>query len=232
MKPIKLVGINGFKRSGKGEVADALFHDYVGDGTVHLVGFADKLKQIAALSLGFDRPPRELIGLMDQAKTDWLIHVAKTTTGQPLPADYMGETLMMTNFHVLSGREFLQNLGNEARGVFGDDFWVDQVLPRPVDHCPGMNSLDHHIQNSLNLRRYYGEEVDVVAFTDLRYPNEAKRVQSLGGVVWEVLRPGTGSDGHASEQPLPPELVDYQIHNDGDLVELAYKVSDAIEATL
>ena len=26
----------------------------------------------------------------------------------------------------------LQNMGNEARNVFGEDFWVDQVLPEPT----------------------------------------------------------------------------------------------------
>jgi hypothetical protein len=66
--------------------------------------------------------------------------------------------------------------------------------------------------------------VDCVAITDLRYPNEAQRVLDLGGEVWEVVRPGLVSDGHASEQTLPRDLVTLTIENDSDVADLQLKV--------
>lgn len=127
----------------------------------------------------------------------------------------------------ITGRQYLQNFGNDAREVFGTDFWVDQVLTVPVEHCPGMDIYDHRAGNARNMRmRYPG--VDVLCLTDLRYPNEAERVKALGGVVWEVLRPGLESDGHPSEQPLPRHLVDLQIVNDGTPQDLFQRVVEAI----
>lgn len=105
----------------------------------------------------------------------------------------------------LSGRQYLQNLGNEARTVFGENFWVDQVLPR----------------EPLN-------DTSTLVISDVRYPNEAERIRALGGVVWEVVRPGVDSDGHVSEQPLPRELISYQINNNSSLAQLA----DHVEAAL
>jgi hypothetical protein len=210
---MNIVGINGFKRSGKGETAAALSRLH--DGFVYEIGFADKLKMIAALALGHRGGPRDLIALMDEFKEMGVI-----THGMWDPSDARDHRARM-----LTGREYLQNLGNEARNTFGDTFWIDMVLPRPA--VPGLNGPT----NADRIERMY-PDVDVVAITDLRYENEAARIKALGGVVWEVVRPGLESDGHASEQPLPRELVDWQIINDGDLSDLEDKVNEAIREAL
>jgi hypothetical protein len=201
-----LIGINGFKRAGKGETGNAIF-DYH-PGVVYQVGFADKLKIMAARALGFDRPPKDLIELMDSMKETALIHVEYDDP----------EVLEDMILHDLSGREYLQNFGNDARQLFGDTFWIDQVLPPAPDFSDPLE-----LPNDVALAERY-PDVDLVAITDLRYPNEAQRVLDLGGEVWEVVRPGLVSDGHASEQPLPRELVSVQINNDGDLEALRAKV--------
>jgi hypothetical protein len=215
----KLIGINGFKRSGKGQTAIFL-SEIMEDEIVYEIGFADKLKIMAALALGFERSPRELIALMDQFKLDGEITVAYTeASGEP---DFL---------HDLTGRELLQNFGNHARHTFGENFWIDQVLPYPaIDYIDGIpyDSDDP----GRELTAMYGSDIGVVAITDLRYPNEAERIKALGGVIWEVVRPGVGSDGHASEQPLPEHLVDFKIVNDGDLDTLKARVIEAVEATL
>lgn len=202
-----LIGINGFKRSGKGETGLAI-HAVASDHFLNttLLGFADKLKILAAKALGFtERSDAECIALMDECKERWIFDIAKDNAHRHVP------------WHTLTGREYLQNLGNEARTVFGDDFWVDQVLPK----APTYPSYGPRMVEAL-----YG--TDYVAFTDLRYPNEAQRVLDLGGEVWEVLRPNTDSDGHASEKPLPRHLVTRQIHNNGDLMALRYEVDKAL----
>ena len=101
----------------------------------------------------------------------------------------------------LTEREFIQNLGHGARLTFGDDFWVDQVLPKP-----GINYIfkDKVVWRADAALRAMYPNTDVLVLSDLRYENEAQRVLDLGGVIWQVSRPGFFSDGHESEQPLPP----------------------------
>jgi hypothetical protein len=208
-----LIGINGFKRSGKGTVADFITDHYVGgEGVVYQVGFADKVKIMAARSLGFfEETPRECIALMDVAKEYWLLNAS--TIG--------------CEIQEITGRQYLQNVGVEARKLFGDDFWVDQVLPRPSRRRPRRGDERDATNQVLLQCRFEG--VDCVAITDLRFENEAERVLALGGVVWRVNRPECESDGHDSEQPLPDHLISLEIWNDGTLGQLETRVQDALE---
>jgi hypothetical protein len=87
-------------------------------------------------------------------------------------------------------REFLQSYGTEGhRDVFGMDFWVDAV------------TLYH--------------EGHIVVVTDVRFENEALAVHRAGGSIVEVIGPEgrVTDDGHASEAPLPEELIDATITN-------------------
>jgi hypothetical protein len=207
---MQLIGINGFKRSGKGETAAAAASLLGERYKVHEVGFADKVKLWAAMSLGLTGTDEQLIALMNEAKESWEMDVW---------------TLSMVGGLVtqLSGREYLQHIGNRARHLFGEDFWVDQVLPPALG--PYKRVVEKH---NLNYR-YPG--VDVLLMADLRYENEAQRVIDLGGVVWEVLRPGITSDGHDSEQPLPRHMVSWQIVNDDGLDVLRERTAKAIAET-
>lgn len=209
---MQVVGITGYKRSGKGEVANILSADCT-VGVVYQIGFADKVKQLAARALGLEGGPRDLIAMMDGAKLrrdlgGWTISVDKPSAG---------------TFQIITGRNLQQNVGTEARILLGEDLWVDQVLPRTFGL--GAEALQ------LELGFMY-PDIDVLAITDLRFENEARRVRDVGGVVWEVTRPGAESDGHASEQALPRDLVDWQIVNDGTLDDLRCRVEDAIHETL
>lgn len=90
----------------------------------------------------------------------------------------------------LSVREYLQRYGTEAhREVFGEDFWVDAV------------DLEH--------------DGRILFVTDVRFPNEAKAIRRAGGVVVEVIGPEgrVTDDGHASEAPLPDDLIFHTIPN-------------------
>lgn len=110
---------------------------------------------------------------------------------------------------VMTGREFLQRYGTEAhRDVFNTDFWVNAALS-------GVPALG-----------------EIRIFTDVRFPNEAARIRALGGEVWHILRPGnTKVDNHASEKPLPVDLIDHTIVNNGTLDHLRGLVISAIERT-
>jgi hypothetical protein len=211
-----LIGINGFKTSGKDTTYTILSHVYGdGDAFVQRVAFADKLKIMAALVLGYEGPPQELIDHMDDFKARGRIVTQLNQYEGNGPDDTMlGDP---ASIKTLSGREYLQLFGAKARDVFGDNFWIDQILPYPA-FAGGLDPLP-----------LMYPDADLVCVTDVRYPNEAQRVKALGGVVWEVLRPGTESDGHATETPLPPYLVDYKIINDGDLDVLEGRVVTALE---
>lgn len=205
----QIIGLNGFKKSGKDTTYSILTNLYGdGDAVVQRAAFADKLKIAAGLALGFDRSPLELIELMDTAKDYWDISILD----------------MGREYHTLSGREYLQNFGNRMRELFGDTFWVDQILPNPDTVKQG--GVEEQMEAALD---WMYPDADCVVITDARYPNEAERVKALGGVVWEVLRPGVTSDGHISEKPLPPYLIDYKIINDGDLDVLEGRVLTALE---
>lgn len=222
---MNLIGINGYKRSGKGTVATILSENH--PGVVYEVGFADKLKMLGAFALGFDRPPRDQVALMDRAKELWTLRV---TEPQIADGDFPGPAVEPgVEIHYTTGREYLQELGTRARELFGSDFWVDQVLPRPLE--VNMGGVSGGRRNDYGLGRMY-PDIDVVAITDLRFENEAQRVLDLGGVIWRVNRPGTESDGHASEQRLPDNLVTHEIDNSGDLDDLSDEVYIAMQETL
>lgn len=88
-------------------------------------------------------------------------------------------------------REFLQDLGVGVRDHLGEDAWVRAAL----------DDLDP------------GEDVVV---TDCRFRNEARAIHELDGYVIRVLRPGVKpANGHVSERPLPLDLVDVVVANNG-----------------
>jgi hypothetical protein len=208
---MKLIGINGFKRSGKGTVFDGVREfrftsNYRAEGK----GFADKLKQYAALTLGYTGTPEELFQIGDALKLD----------GVRIAVERYSDTFNLDSVDSITGRQYLQNVGNEARELFGEWFWVDQVTPFgpqalarvwELPQTPGTPRLP-----------------DAACITDLRYENEAQRIRAIGGIVIEVTRPGTESDGHASEQRLPRNLVDYTLANDGSIHDLYEKTWDVL----
>ena len=207
-----LIGFNGFKGSGKNTSANILAEIY-GDGTgvVYQVGFADKVKIAAARALAFlDASPRECIALMDEAKERWLI-------------DYRTNNDVV-QLGTITGRQFLQNIGVEMRKLFGEDFWVDQVLPHAArESCDARADI-----HAARLAERY-PDVDCLAITDLRFENEAQRILDLGGEVWRVNNPACESDGHDSEQMLPDNLVTYEIDNSGSINDLELEVERAMD---
>lgn len=89
-------------------------------------------------------------------------------------------------------RVFLQRYGTEAhRDVFGDNFWVDAALPADTDHSD-----------------------DLICVTDMRFPNEIKRVRELGGVVVLVKGEDEATGDHASENAWVGSTPDHEIRND------------------
>lgn len=89
-------------------------------------------------------------------------------------------------------RRFLQDVGHNARVVFGSDFWVDQVLEKH----------DGPIEENL-------------VFTDMRYPNEFDRINWFEGWTVRITRPGLGLiNDHVTETQHLKIPVAFEIVNE------------------
>jgi hypothetical protein len=181
-----ILGLNGLKGSGKDTVAAYLIKEYGFERRA----FADPLKKSVAVL--FDIPFHKI----DQYKNDpsrkvflandHIVHQGTEPFGDEIASE-------------ITFREFLQRYGTEShRGVFGENFWVDQTMPKDAF--------------------YSGRKIVI---TDLRFDNEAKRVHDCGGSVIRIDRPEVDvHDTHESERPLDPKLVDFILHNDRGIDEL------------
>jgi len=101
-------------------------------------------------------------------------------------------------------REFLQRLGNGARQVFGDLFWVEQALK-------GLEDPESR-----------------VVWTDCRYNNEGQAVRDAGGLIVKIERRGTGPANafEAEHHSMPGFEFDRVIENNGSLEDLRAKIED------
>lgn len=98
-------------------------------------------------------------------------------------------------------RWFLQVFGTEAmRGNIRDDFWLIRM------------------RNSL-------AGLDRAVITDLRFPNEAKMVRALGGIIVGITRPGCVQSGHVSDLGV---TADTTIFNGGTMLDLQQSADNLV----
>ena len=116
-----LIGLHGRRGSGKDTAFAHIAEWAEGRGlTCVRRGFADKLKHSAFLALGFQIAESDALVLADDLKT-----MGEITTVIP----------QQSVIYTISGRKFLQLFGTEShRDLFGDNFWVDALLP--LGHDP------------------------------------------------------------------------------------------------
>lgn len=202
---MKLIGIAGMKSSGKGTAARFVAEWALDQGLLAVEhGFADKLKWATARIFWPKISLEDAITWADRYKNADGAAV-EVWCGHSFEAE-------------ITGRELFQHAGTEmGRQIFGDNFWVDQLLP--ISSFRESFAVDHKI-------------ADVGMISDVRFPNEARRIFDLGGRVWMVRRPGHEPDGHASEALLPPRFVSETLDNDSDLDALRALVGDLCERTL
>lgn len=125
----------------------------------------------------------------------------------------------------ISIRSFLQKTGTEAhRDIFGDSFWLDAALPLTENY----------------------PKTRLTVITDPRFPNEAKRIEELGGITIKIfgaydkdyelvkgewLDIQTGEPGHSSETSLLDYEVDFVVNNNvrgDDFVNLDKQVAGIV----
>jgi hypothetical protein len=113
-------------------------------------------------------------------------------------------------------RALLQEYGSDVRRADDPDYWVKRwaqsvssiAAGRPVGECH-------------------------VVSPDCRFPNEARTVREMGGLLWKVERPGVDGSGHVSETALA-HWFDYDavLVNDGTLADLHTQVDRLLHARL
>jgi hypothetical protein len=117
--------------------------------------------------------------------------------------DLMGwETLKEVSPNI---RGLMQRMGTEVgREMFGENFWVDTAL----------NSV---------------EDGSKIVFADVRFPNEADAIKTLGGEVWRISREGVGpANDHISETALDSYFFSLYIVNDGTIENTYACVDDVL----
>jgi hypothetical protein len=210
---VRLIGLHGRKTAGKDETFKVI-HKLSG-GYAERRAFGDKLKESAMEALGFY--PEDA----DAFKETGLITAS-------FDSPYGEEKVEL----VITGRAYLQMYGTEAhRDVFGEWFWIDQVLP--LD--PEADDREYPLLTQPwqeKFRRADRELPDYAVVTDVRFPEEADRILYLGGEIWRIdsdERLGENEDMHPSEAMLPESYISEVIDNNGTLEELTEQVKGILD---
>lgn len=114
-----------------------------------------------------------------------------------------------------SPRELMQTLGTEwGREHVCRQLWVTHMARR----------IKKPLRSGLN-----------VVITDVRYVREAELIHRHGGEIWRIVRPAgpkTGHGEHTSEKESRRIIADYDLVNDGTLLDLWEQVDDTVSQEL
>lgn len=106
------------------------------------------------------------------------------------------------------------------------DPWLMGQTPRHAMQQLGTewrNSIDPLLWIPMWKRRVHMLKPNPVCCSDIRFATEVISLREVGGKLIWIDRPGTQSDGHASEQSIR-HLADHVITNDQDLEHLQQQV--------
>jgi hypothetical protein len=187
MTPV-LIGLNGFKHVGKSTVGDYLTEKY----DFEQAAFADKMKQAVAALWGI---PVEMVNMYKDEVYPTVAKIDKSIWG---------------TMQLQSWRTHLQKFGEMGRGIFGEDFWVNQLIPKETLFLLWKP----------------------LVITDARMENELVRIRYLEGYNIRIIRPGCEPDGHDTEVEPPAHLIDYTINNNTTISDLYETVDEVLDLIL
>jgi hypothetical protein len=165
---------------------------------VHVVHFADALKDACVAIFGIDRQDMETEeGKKKLTDVAWPISTMVEMPGCEIRYVWSPET----DSRFMNVREVLQFVGTDLfRNQIDPDVWVKSIF-----------------------RRKYGED-DLVIIADARFPNECAFAKKNGLLVKVERDNGQGGDMHISERALDNYTdYDFVIDNNYDLVALKQK---------
>lgn len=101
--------------------------------------------------------------------------------------------------------------------------------PRELLQYVGTDCMRHCVRDDYWLSIFYKglpKEGSIVV-TDMRFPNERKLIQELGGHLIRIKRPGKGGTGHISENSLGDDLeYNTVLNNNSSIDDLQTQVRD------
>jgi len=228
-----LIGLHGRLGAGKDTAFEGI-HKWASERGVRAArrGFADALKLSFARLFIPDCGLDEAVNWCNTLKGHE--SASRLAVSWGVFSEYGTDT---TIEHSITGRQALQRFGTEGhRDVFGEDFWVDALLP--MDPTPP--GLGDSPRWSWAFRQEMDFSVDppeICVVTDVRFVNEATRIRTLKGINWKIVRPiengglGDNEGNHASELDLPPELIDHVILNNSSIDDLHSLIDDMMTET-
>ena len=129
--------------------------------------------------------------------------------GMPL-SDFVNVQGWETAKQTAEVRTFLQNLGQGARLVVGEDVWLKIVTAKVKE-----------LQKD--------KAVKGIAVTDVRYPNEFKAIKKLGGIMIRIDRESAPKLSHPSEDSLDDADWDAVVENNFTIPYLVDRVRAIID---
>lgn len=225
---VTIVGIKGFKGSGKDTVASMisyilhdgimkasydtwlLYHknDFIENDEI-IIHFADKLKDDISEFCGIDRKLLDRQEIKENYYYNFKTGIVSTNIkdidyviNTVLEYDNLSTLLLLNNNVSIKIRDLLQYYGTN---VIRNHFWH--------------NAFVHYtINKAFDIRNKLGQCI----IADARFDNECNVIKVCGGKIIRVDR-RVNNDNHESEQ-IKISQDDYVIDNTGTLVGLFYKV--------
>lgn len=199
---MKIIGLAGYKRSGKNTVAELTSAGRI--GITQMAAFADPLRDLA-LAIN----PTVGVEYGGHPSMRWISYQEALVT-----RGYEGAKNRYPRF-----RTFLQRLGTEGvRDVLGREYGLTETLGENVWVHLARRRIQEH-RRSPHTHRFI--------FTDVRFPDEADMIREEGGIVARVWRGQNEGDTHASEIALDDYDFDLTIDNTGTKSELAVALAAA-----
>lgn len=215
---VVIIGISGFKGSGKDTVADHLVkhHGFT------KVSFADKLKDACATIFEWDR---DMLEGSTQESREWREEVD----------EWWAERLGVDDF---SPRLALQWMGTEAgRKVFGQNIWT-AAMEKFILENPGNYVIpDVRFRNEVKLvHNMRGKMIRVKRGPEPDWYDDAKDWNKIekSGSMPNAMEPGIIGKIHASEREWIGEKMDIHLENDTTterLCEIAEAILGLVEVT-
>lgn len=226
---VTIVGIKGFKGSGKDTVASMIsyiLHDGIMKATYDkwlffhkngfvenneiIIHFADKLKDDISEFCGIDRKLLDRQEIKENYYYNFKTGIVSTNIkdidcviNTVLEYDNLSTLLLLNNNNVsIKIRALLQYYGTN---VIRNHFWYEAFIR-------------YTINKAFDIRNKLGQCI----IADARFDNECNVIKVCGGKIIKVDR-RVNNDNHESEQ-IKISQDDYVIDNTGTLVGLFYKV--------
>lgn len=226
---VTIVGIKGFKGSGKDTVASMIsyiLHDgimkanydtwllYHKNGFVEndeiIIHFADKLKDDISEFCGIDRKLLDKQEIKENYYYNFKTGIVSTNIknidcviNTVLECDNLSTLLLLNNNVSIKIRTLLQYYGTN---VIRNHFWHEAFIR-------------YTMNKAFDIRNKLGQCI----IADARFDNECNVIKVCGGKIIRVDRRVNNDDNHESEQ-IKISQDDYVIDNTGTLVGLFYKV--------